>query len=47
MKVLREAIFYGEIDFYPSRVLMQDFTGVPALADLASMRESAQKKSKS
>ena len=37
----------GEIDFYPSRVLMQDFTGVPALADLASMRESAQKNSKS
>ena len=32
---------FGEIDFYPSRVLMQDFTGVPALADLASMRESA------
>ena len=25
---------------------MQDFTGVPALADLASMRESAQKSSK-
>ena len=34
----------GEIDFFPSRVLMQDFTGVPALADLASMRESAKKK---
>ena len=33
----------GEIDFYPTRVLMQDFTGVPALADLASMRESALK----
>ena len=37
---------FGEIDFYPSRVLMQDFTGVPALADLASMRESAQERSK-
>ena len=35
---------FGEIDFYPSRVLMQDFTGVPALADLASMRESAKKR---
>ena len=34
----------GEIDFFPTRVLMQDFTGVPALADLASMRESASKK---
>ncbi len=33
---------FGEINFYPSRVLMQDFTGVPALADLASMRESAE-----
>ena len=37
---------FGEIDFYPSRVLMQDFTGVPALADLASMRESAEKNAK-
>ncbi len=37
---------FGEIDFFPSRVLMQDFTGVPALADLASMRESAQESSK-
>ena len=34
----------GEIDFFPSRVLMQDFTGVPALADLASMRERAKEK---
>ena len=34
----------GEIDFFPSRVLMQDFTGVPALADLASMRERAREK---
>ena len=31
----------GEINFFPTRVLMQDFTGVPALADLASMRENA------
>ena len=37
---------FGEIDFYPSRVLMHDFTGVPAIADLASMRESAQENSK-
>src|SRR5262245_5312227 len=29
-----------EISFYPARVLMQDFTGVPAVADLAAMREA-------
>ena len=30
-----------EVAFRPARVLMQDFTGVPAVADLASMREAA------
>ncbi len=29
-----------EVPFMPSRVLMQDFTGVPAVADLAAMRDS-------
>jgi aconitate hydratase len=29
--------------FFPGRVLMQDFTGVPALVDLASMREALKK----
>ncbi|MBI4714041.1 aconitate hydratase AcnA [Candidatus Uhrbacteria bacterium] len=29
-----------EIPFYPSRVLMQDFTGVPAVVDLAALRET-------
>ncbi len=29
-----------EISFSPTRVLMQDFTGVPALADLAAMRDA-------
>jgi aconitate hydratase len=29
-----------EISFTPSRVLMQDFTGVPAIVDLAAMREA-------
>nr|AZL94721.1 homoaconitase [Nephromyces sp. MMRI] len=29
-----------EIRFMPSRVLLQDFTGVPALVDLAAMREA-------
>jgi len=29
-----------EIAFSPARVLMQDFTGVPAVVDLAAMRDS-------
>ncbi len=29
-----------EIGFMPSRVLLQDFTGVPVVADLASMRDA-------
>jgi aconitate hydratase len=29
-----------EIQFTPARVLMQDFTGVPAVVDLATMREA-------
>jgi aconitate hydratase len=29
-----------EISFYPSRVMMQDFTGVPAVVDLAAMRDA-------
>ena len=28
-----------EISFMPARVLLQDFTGVPAVVDLAAMRE--------
>ncbi|MDH3527286.1 MAG: aconitate hydratase AcnA [Gammaproteobacteria bacterium] len=31
-----------EIAFRPSRVLMQDFTGVPAIVDLAAMRDAMQ-----
>lgn len=27
------------VSFYPSRILMQDFTGVPAMVDLAAIRE--------
>jgi aconitate hydratase len=30
----------SEIQFTPSRVIMQDFTGVPAIVDLAAMREA-------
>src|SRR3979411_84008 len=29
-----------EIAFTPARVLMQDFTGVPAVVDLAAMRDA-------
>src|SRR5260370_5800363 len=32
-----------EIAFTPSRVLMQDFTGVPAVVDLAAMRDAIKK----
>src|SRR5690242_13362264 len=29
-----------EIAFYPGRVLLQDFTGVPCVVDLAAMRDA-------
>jgi len=32
-----------EINFMPARVLLQDFTGVPAIVDLAAMREAMRK----
>src|SRR6476469_942279 len=32
-----------EIQFIPARVLLQDFTGVPAVADLAAMRGALKK----
>src|SRR2546426_2048505 len=32
-----------EIAFTPARVLMQDFTGVPAIVDLAAMRDAMKK----
>ncbi|MGA2482839.1 MAG: aconitate hydratase AcnA [Candidatus Acidiferrales bacterium] len=32
-----------EIAFMPARVLLQDFTGVPAVVDLAAMREAIQR----
>ncbi len=35
-----------EVFFLPSRVLMQDFTGVPAIADLAAMRDAVSEKGK-
>ena len=35
-----QAVPSTEIAFRPARVLMQDFTGVPAIVDLAAMREA-------
>ncbi|MGB3620727.1 MAG: aconitate hydratase AcnA [Ketobacter sp.] len=35
-----------EIAFRPSRVLMQDFTGVPAVVDLAAMRDDVARRGK-
>jgi aconitate hydratase len=35
-----KAVPAREIAFTPSRVLMQDFTGVPAIVDLAAMRDA-------
>jgi aconitate hydratase A / 2-methylisocitrate dehydratase len=32
-----------ELPFYPARVLLQDFTGIPVLVDLAAMRSAAQR----
>jgi aconitate hydratase len=31
----------GELPYYPERVLLQDFTGVPVLVDLATLRDAA------
>lgn len=32
-----------ELEFYPARILLQDYTGVPCLVDLASMRDAVKK----
>jgi aconitate hydratase len=34
---------FKEISFRPARVLLQDFTGVPAVVDLAAMRDALKK----
>lgn len=51
--VLSAARFYQSpnpkselIAFYPERVLMQDFTGVPAVVDFAAMRDAVKKAGK-
>jgi len=45
-KVLQNPEKKHEIFFLPARVLMQDFTGVPAVADLAAMRNAVALKGK-
>ncbi|MBU0800471.1 MAG: aconitate hydratase AcnA, partial [Alphaproteobacteria bacterium] len=40
---LKDKTSQREIAFRPARVLMQDFTGVPAVVDLAAMREAMSK----
>src|ERR1700755_1303702 len=42
-KWLKKRSLEHEIAFRPARVLMQDFTGVPAVVDLAAMRNAMQK----
>ncbi len=41
-----EPIKDAELPFLPARVLMQDFTGVPAVVDLAAMRSAMQRAGK-
>ncbi|MFO0675970.1 MAG: aconitate hydratase AcnA [Polyangiaceae bacterium] len=38
-----KAVPEDEVQFTPSRVLLQDFTGVPAVVDLAAMRDAMKK----
>ena len=39
-KWLKKRALEHEIAFRPARVLMQDFTGVPAVVDLGAMRDA-------
>ena len=41
---LKEKKSNTEIAYRPARVLLQDYTGIPAVADLAAMREAVKKK---
>ena len=45
-KWLKEKKSITEIAYRPARVLLQDYTGIPAVADLAAMREAVKKKNK-
>jgi len=39
-----EAVSHGTIAFLPARVLLQDFTGIPVVADLAALRSEVARK---
>ncbi len=43
---LKEKNSNTEIAYRPARVLLQDYTGIPAVADLAAMREAVKEKNK-
>jgi len=43
---LREKKSTTEIAYRPARILLQDYTGIPAIADLAAMREAVKEKNK-
>ena len=43
---LKEKKSSTEIAYRPARVLLQDYTGIPAVADLAAMRDAVKKKIK-
>ncbi len=43
-KWLKEKKSNTEIAYRPARVLLQDYTGIPAVADLAAMREAVKEK---
>ena len=43
---LKEKKSKTEIAYRPARVLLQDYTGIPAVADLAAMREAVKEKNK-
>ncbi len=45
-KWLKEKKSKTEIAYRPARVLLQDYTGIPAVADLAAMREAVKEKNK-
>ncbi len=45
-KWLEEKKSNTEIAYRPARVLLQDYTGIPAVADLAAMREAVKEKNK-
>ncbi|MFL2853127.1 MAG: aconitate hydratase AcnA [Candidatus Pelagibacter sp.] len=45
-KWLKEKKSETEIAYRPARVLLQDYTGIPAVADLAAMREAVKEKNK-